>query len=214
MGYSELYDKIGYTFKNEDLLISSLTHSSIINSKLTNYTRLEYLGDSLIQFMTAEYLFNKFPNGSSGYLTDLRKSYVSNENLINVCMSIGLDKLILKKSKTKLINNSKVFADVVEALFAAIYLDSNDLNLTKNCFLKLIANQKKSNNNIKSFSVLLNEYLQKNKLEISINWIRNEDWFICELTYKGNIVKEKGRTKKEAKENASKIVYDKYILNK
>ena len=213
MGYSELYERIGYQFKNEDLLLSALTHPSINNKELENYNRLEYLGDSLIEFLTTEYLFNKFKNADAGTLTDIRKTIVSNKNLINVCNNLELDKLMIKKSKTKINSDSKVYADLVEALYGAIYIDSGNLDIVRKCYIDLIAKNNSNDINNKSYSVLVYEYSQKKKLILNLNWVEQNDSFLCKLEMGNMQTESTGKNKKEAKEKASEIFYKRYINN-
>ena len=79
----EEYEKrIGYRFKNKDLLETALTHSSFANEhKCKSYERLEFLGDSVLGFVTAEYLFENFPQLPEGQLTKTRASLVCERSL-------------------------------------------------------------------------------------------------------------------------------------
>ena len=79
----EEYEKrIGYRFKNKDLLETALTHSSFANEhKCKSYERLEFLGDSVLGFVTAEYLFEHFPQLPEGQLTKTRAGLVCERSL-------------------------------------------------------------------------------------------------------------------------------------
>ena len=73
MDYTTVYNKLNYQFKNKKLLITALTHSSaVVKDFLSSYERLEFLGDSLLNFVVAEFLYNKFPLKKEGELTYLR----------------------------------------------------------------------------------------------------------------------------------------------
>ena len=77
----EFEKKIGYKFKNRNLLITALTHSSYANASRggdQSYERLEFLGDSILGFVTAEYLCKAFPDIPEGKLTKKRRSYAKN----------------------------------------------------------------------------------------------------------------------------------------
>ena len=79
---NELEKRIGYTFKNKDLLTLAVTHSSYSNEhKGKSYERLEFLGDSVLGFVTAEYLFKNYPNLPEGQLTKNRASLVCEKSL-------------------------------------------------------------------------------------------------------------------------------------
>lgn len=112
--------KLGYTFKNKDLLTRALTHSS---KSAQNYERLEFLGDGILDFVVGEYLF-KQSDMDEGKLTVLRSHFVSEANLCKVFDKLELEKhVILGKSYQGQISKA-IKGDVLEAIVAAIYLDS------------------------------------------------------------------------------------------
>ena len=78
MELNEFESKIGYEFKNKELLLTALTHSSYANEKKLPHDneRLEFLGDSILGFVTAEYLFSEFKTRPEGELTKLRAAVV------------------------------------------------------------------------------------------------------------------------------------------
>ena len=113
---------IGYNFKNKQLLSMALTHSSYAHEQSTeSYERLEYLGDSLVNFIVAEYLFANF-QVSAGELSKYRASLVSTESFAGIVKSMGLEKYILIGKSVQKISDS-VLADIFESVLAAIYLD-------------------------------------------------------------------------------------------
>lgn len=112
--------KLGYTFKNKDLLTRALTHSS---KSSENYERLEFLGDGILDFVVGEYLFKK-SDMDEGKLTVLRSHFVSEANLCKVFDKLELEKhVILGKSYQGSISKA-IKGDIVEAIIAGIYLDS------------------------------------------------------------------------------------------
>lgn len=126
---TELEKKIGYTFKNKEFLETALTHSSYMNEKNTKscYERLEFLGDSVLGMLTAEMLFKGQPKLSEGELTKRRAMLVCEPSLANAANKLGLGDY-LKVGKGEEITGGRarpsILADVVEAILAAIYLDS------------------------------------------------------------------------------------------
>lgn len=116
---------IGYTFNNIDLLNHALTHRSA--NKIHN-ERLEYLGDSILSFVIAEALFNRFPNVDEGDLSQMRSSLVCGEMLaiIGQNFSIG-EYMILGQGELKSGGHRResIISDALEAIIGAIYLDSN-----------------------------------------------------------------------------------------
>ena len=84
--------KIGYKFKDRSLLVTALTHSSFANEshgRAQSYERLEFLGDSILGFVTAEYLYGAFPELPEGKLTKKRASLVCEKSLCGFTRSFG-----------------------------------------------------------------------------------------------------------------------------
>lgn len=112
--------KLGYRFKDKSLLERALTHSSLSAS---NYERLEFLGDGILDFVVGEYLF-KACGDDEGKLTVLRAHFVSENNLSKVFDRLELEGDVkLGKSYQGKISKA-IKCDIVEAIIAAIYLDS------------------------------------------------------------------------------------------
>ena len=112
--------KIGeYTFSNDELISRALTHSSYSSQ---NYERLEFLGDSILDFVVAEYFYHK-TNLNEGLLTKTRSHYVSEENLCKVFDNLNIEQYVkLGKSCKQLTKSIK--CDMFESIIAAIYLES------------------------------------------------------------------------------------------
>ena len=126
----ELQKTIGYTFRDLSLLETALTHTSYANEVykdgLRSYERLEFLGDSILGFTTADYLLGTFPEMHEGELTKLRAELVCEASLAETARELGLgDHLRLGKGEEAGGGRRRVsiIADVVEAVIAAIYLD-------------------------------------------------------------------------------------------
>lgn len=121
-----LCSRLGYSFQNPDLLDLALSHRSV---GAHNNERLEFLGDSLLNFYIAESLYHKFPKTKEGQLSRLRANLVCGETLaaiardfgIGDCMNLGAGEL-----KSGGFRRDSILADAVEALIGAIYLDSGD----------------------------------------------------------------------------------------
>jgi len=126
----EFESVISYQFKNMKLLIQSLTHSSYANEnnlkKIENNERLEFLGDAVLEIVTSDYLYHKYPENLEGELTKLRASLVCEPTLATFAKEISLDKYILLGKGEDASGGRKrnsVLSDTVEALIGAIYLD-------------------------------------------------------------------------------------------
>lgn len=142
-----LEEEIGYKFCNKELLKEALTHKTYAfeaNIPLDYNERLEFLGDSILNFIVAEQLYNSNKYFSEGELTRRRAIGVNNNFLANVSRKLGIGKfLILGKGEIKQdgANNRTNLANSLEALIGAIYLDS-DINTVREFILNKIFNKK------------------------------------------------------------------------
>lgn len=108
-----------YTFKNPKYLLRALTHSSYSKE---NYERLEFLGDSILDFVVGEYLFRKCDE-SEGKLSKLRASFVSEQYLYKIFDELKIEDYVLVGKSYKSSLTKSVKADIFEAIVASIYLD-------------------------------------------------------------------------------------------
>ena len=163
----EIFEKnIGYSFKNKDLLKTALTHTSYAyENKIESYERLEYLGDSILEFISSKYLFENFKNLSEGEMTKVRAYAVCEDSLYKIALKHNFsDFLYLGKSEKATHTNKKaILADSVEAVIAAMYLDSQDINTVQNFVLENIKEQVEfasKNVGVKDYKTVLQEMLQ------------------------------------------------------
>ena len=126
----DLETAIGYRFQNISLLQNALTHSSYANERwhnsLLSNERLEFLGDSVLGMLVAEYLYRSFPNRPEGELTRRRADMVCEKTLAAVARQIGLgDHLLLGHGEEQGGGRSRdsILADAVESVIAACFLD-------------------------------------------------------------------------------------------
>lgn len=112
-------DKLGYKFKNKQLLTRALTHSS---AGKENYERLEFLGDGILDFVVGDYLF-KHSKEDEGHLTVLRSHFVSENNLCKIFDELAIEKDVIVGKSYKGTLSKAIKADIVESIIAAIYLD-------------------------------------------------------------------------------------------
>lgn len=138
-----LEETIGYHFKDKHLLIQALTHSSFAyeanQENISDNQRLEFLGDSILNMVTAEYLYKKHGTFAEGELTRLRALLVNRNILTQKASQIKLGQyLLLGKGEEKCNGrqNSTNLSGALEALIAAIYLDS-DLNTIQKFILQM-----------------------------------------------------------------------------
>ena len=115
-------ERIGYRFKNQDLLRQSLTHSSYATTRLDCNERLEFLGDAILGMVMCRYLYEQFPDQREGRLTQQKSSLVSRSTCARVAKRLGATEMILVGRGLQAIPES-IDAALVESLIAAIYLD-------------------------------------------------------------------------------------------
>ena len=114
---------LGYEFKDKSLLDAALTHLSYANETDTeSYERLEFLGDSVLQIIVSEYLYNNFKDKSSGELSKFRSHLVSTKNLCAISKKLKLDTACKFGRAVKSVSDG-VEADLFESVLGAIYLD-------------------------------------------------------------------------------------------
>ena len=119
-----LMRKLEYEFADDQLLKLALTHRS---KGAQNYERLEFLGDSLLGFVIADWLYQEHPKLAEGKLSRMRSSLVRRESLAEVARALSLSEfLILGEGELKSggFNRDSILSDTVESIIGAIYLDS------------------------------------------------------------------------------------------
>ncbi|MFK5969184.1 MAG: ribonuclease III [Candidatus Marithrix sp.] len=160
MSYSHLYQALAYNFKDEQTLVTALTHRSVAG---LNNERLEFLGDALLSCIMAKTLFEQFPNANEGELTRLRANLVKRDALVKIAHQIDLGKYLLLGTgelKTGGEQRASILSDAVEAVIGAIYLDS-DINTCQAIVIKLWKKLLKNlPQQIKDPKTRLQEYLQ------------------------------------------------------
>ena len=208
---------IGYEFKNLNLLKTALTHTSYAyENKTKSYERLEYLGDSILEFISSKYLFENFQELSEGEMTEVRAYAVCENSLYEIAVKHNFsDFLYLGKSEKSTKTDKKaILADCVEAVIAAIYLDSNDIKVVQNFILENIKDAVEyasKNVGVKDYKTVLQEKLQENG-EVNIKYnIINESGpdhnktFTAEVECDGKkLASGTGRSKKGAEMEAAR----------
>ncbi|OFZ29631.1 MAG: ribonuclease III [Bdellovibrionales bacterium RIFCSPHIGHO2_01_FULL_40_29] len=128
---SPVEKNIGYAFKNKQFLIEAMTHKSFCvdsNQGIPDFERLEFLGDSILNFIIAEDLFKIYPQDNEGLLSKKRASLVNQNTLNQLALNCHLeDEIILGSGERKQNSHLKprVLASCFEAIVGAVYLDSN-----------------------------------------------------------------------------------------
>ncbi|MBN9231571.1 MAG: ribonuclease III [Legionella sp. 40-6] len=160
--------KLNYQFENKAFLKQALTHCSMGSE---NYERFEFLGDSILSFIIAHELFNRFPDQSEGQLSRLRSFLVRGDMLAELALELGLgDYLYLGPGELKSggFRRSSILSDALEAVFAAVFLDGG-IDAAKAVILSLYQsrlNDPNLNDCLKDAKTRLQEYLQATKIAL------------------------------------------------
>ena len=212
-----MMERIGYAFKQPTLLENALTHSSYANEGkrgLKSNERLEFLGDSVLGFITAGYLF-RHGTGEEGELTRLRASLVCEKALSAYARKIGLGEcLLLGRGELRGggADRPSILADAFEAVIAALYLDGG-LQAAEKFILPFIkeelTNQRRPQ--FKDYKTALQEIVQQNpeeRLEYVLTGESGPDHnkqFTVEVHLNSNVIGNgRGRSKKEAEQQAAR----------
>lgn len=128
--FEELEKKIGYTFRDKELLKLAMTHKSFSNERTIkrqeNNERLEFLGDAVLELVSSQFLFLRYPKKPEGFLTELRASIVCEPTLALCAKDLSLgDFLRLGKGESYTGGRERpsITSDALEALIGALYLD-------------------------------------------------------------------------------------------
>lgn len=168
--FSELERKIGYKYKNKNLLRQAMTHTSFANeqkiNKLESYERIEFLGDAILEMVSSEYFYFAYPDITEGNLTKKRASAVCEPSLAITARELELGKyLLLGKGEetTGGRERDSIIADAVEALIGSVYLDGG-LEEAKKFILKFVLNDLENKQLFYDAKSILMETLQAKKM--------------------------------------------------
>jgi ribonuclease III len=120
-----IFKRFGYSPKNISYFIQAITHKSLSNNNQSECSneRLEFLGDSILDAVVAEYVFTRFPDDDEGYLTKIKSKLVSRKTLSAIAEEMELREII-RYQRGRTINLNTLEGNAFEAIMGAIYLDS------------------------------------------------------------------------------------------
>lgn len=208
---------MGYVFKRPELLSLALTHRSVSGKK--NNERLEFLGDSIVNMVMAEVLFEHFPQAKEGQLSRLRASLVSGAHLASVATTLDLGRFLnlgAGELKSGGFRRESILADAMEAIIGAIYLDGG-MTPCCDCLSRWMASSLKelSLDAPKDSKTVLQEYLQSIKASlpryevVSIQGEAHDQWFevLCHVECVDEPGIGEGASRRQAeKEAASQVL--------
>ena len=213
----ELLEKrIGYQFKNKQLLKEAITHSSFANeqkiNKLKDYERLEFLGDAVLELISSDFLFHENPEMTEGKLTKLRSSMVCEPALAYCAKDLELGQFMLLgkgEEYTGGRNRESITSDAMEAVIGALYLDGG-FQAAHTFIHRFILSDLEDKILFYDSKTVLQEMIQtKPDTEFHYQLIKeegpdHEKIFIVEAVADGQVIGEgQGRTKKAAEQQAA-----------
>lgn len=211
-------EKIGYTFKNKNLLHEALSHSSYANEckkGRNSNERLEFLGDSVLSIVISEHLFNHFKHLPEGDLTKIRASLVCEKALFEFSKQISLGEFILLgkgEENTGGRTRPSIVSDAFEAVIAAVFLDGG-MESAREYVLGFIPKDldKNSAKKLQDYKTILQEIIQRNPEERVEYVLRSQSGpdhdrhFVVEVCLNTNIIGHgEGHSKKQAEQQAAK----------
>ena len=212
----EFEEKIGYQFQDQSLLTQALTHSSYANErhlgKQADNERLEFLGDAVLEIVTSEFLFHRYPKHPEGELTRLRASMVCEPTLAFCTKEMELGKYLLLgkgEEQTGGRERKSILSDALEAVIGSIYLDGGFAN-AKEIIFRFVLNDIEHKQLFYDSKTILQELVQGNfSQELHYHLLSEEGpdhdkKFVVEARIGTDVYGQGvGRTKKGAEQEAA-----------
>ena len=223
----DLENAIGYRFRNITLLQNALAHSSYANERyhdsLKSNERLEFLGDSILGMLVADYLYCTFPNRPEGDLTRMRADMVCERTLAEVAGVLGLGQhLLLGKGEDIGGGRSRnsILADAVESVIAACYLDGGMAAAVQFVEKFILVNVPLTKMHNTDYKTALQELVQQKKNQtlsyalVGESGPDHDKQFVVELSVNGAVVgRGIGSSKKRAEQEAARGAMEKLFPN-
>jgi ribonuclease-3 len=208
-----LQRRLGYQFRNIDLLARALTHRS---AGPGNNERLEFLGDAILGFETADYLYNNAYDADEGQLSRMRAHLVKRETLAEIARGLELGQ-ILHLGQGELRsggqNRDSILADSVEAIIAAVYLDGG-LQESRELVRRLLGQRLQHTDSVlqqKDAKTRLQEFLQGRGMTLPVYEVvettgdqhKQEFLVSCQVDSVDWVARGKGRSRRKAEQQAA-----------
>ena len=217
-----LEKKLGYTFRDRSLLSEALNHSSYANehrsAEVSSNERLEFLGDSVLGFVTAEFLFKTYGKLPEGDLTRIRAALVCEQSLYEVAKFLGLGQY-LKLGKGEEAGGGRqrpsILADATEAVFAAVYLDGG-MERVRELICRVLLSRAPAAEERRDYKTTLQEIVQRRSGQVLTYHMVDESGpdhnktFLFQVRLNGAPVGQgRGHSKKEAEQAAARDALEK-----
>ncbi|OGS21864.1 MAG: ribonuclease III [Elusimicrobia bacterium RIFOXYA2_FULL_39_19] len=208
---------LGVDFSNKNLLLEAITHKSYAIESNKNYwnERMEFLGDSVLSCVIADYLYTIYPDSTEGHLSRVKSQFVSRQTLTRWAKDLNLGKFILLskgEEQTGGRERESILANALESILGAIYLEKGYLVVKK-----FIVNHFSSKEHVTDidYKSKLQEMIQAKHKILPIYAVvdesgpEHEKSFVIEVSVKNKVLgKGRGKTKKEAEQQSAKQALD------
>lgn len=182
------------------------------NGNKVNNERLEYLGDAVLSAILSDYLFEKFPDASEGFMTKIRSRIVNREVLNQLAVSMGINKILISNVNSNH-PTKNLYGDALEALIGSVFLDKG-FKKTKKIFIKNILNKyldlETIINTDTDYKSLVFEWVQKNKSNLIFTYNEEYDFNLKKSVFSTTLIIDRqemgvgqGSSKKEAEQEAA-----------
>lgn len=213
---SRLKKLLGFSPGNLRLYEIAFIHRSasftLPDGKKVNNERLEYLGDAVLDAILSDYLFEKFPDASEGFMTKIRSRIVNREVLNQLAVSMGINNILVSNVNSAHPTRN-LYGDALEALIGSIFLDKG-FKKTKKLFIKKVFNKYLDLNVIVNtdtdFKSLVFEWVQKHKNNLIFTYNEEYDFNQKKSVFSTKLIIDKeelgeghGSSKKEAEQEAA-----------
>ncbi len=224
----DLEEAIGYRFQNITLLQNALTHSSYANERwhdsLRSNERLEFLGDSILGMVVAEYLYRNFPDRLEGELTRMRADMVCETSLAKVATQVDLGRHLLLghgEEQGGGRNRASILADAMESVIAASFLDGGMAAAEGIIRRFILTNVPSGRMQNQDYKTALQELVQQKKNQqlhyalVGENGPDHDKKFFVEVSLNGKVVgKGAGSSKKRAEQDAARAAIEQLFPQK
>ncbi len=207
----------GYTFADDELVETALTHSSYLHEHpdlaARDFERLEFLGDAVVDLVVGEELYRRFPDATEGELTSLRASLVSSAPLATIARSLGLpERAHLGRGEEDTGGRSRVglAASLYESFIGAIYVEAG-FERARTMVLETMGGALEAigKASTKSAKTILQEWAQGERLSLPSYRVleatgpEHRRDFVVEVEVAGQVARGTGASKRDAQENAA-----------
>ena len=187
------------------------------HGKKINNERLEYLGDAVLDAILSDFLFEKYPDATEGFMTKIRSKIVNREVLNQLAVSMGLDKILVSNISSNY-NTRHLYGNALEALIGAVFLDKG-FKKTKKLFINNVLNKYldlttivNTDNDYKS---LIFEFVQKHKINLGFTYNEEYDFKLKKSVFSTTLSINKkefgmgqGASKEEAEQEAARQAWE------